>query len=246
VNENDTVATEEIRVGDNDNLSALVANLIDADLLVLLTDREGLFEADPRLEPEARLVALIDTPEIPPELWEAAGGSGSLGTGGMLTKLQSADLARRSGVEVVIARGSDTNILPRIAGGEPVGTRFTATLSSVESRKRYILTGGKAGRLVVDPGAANALLQGGSLLPAGMIEVSGEFSRGETVSICSPDGREIARGLVSYNYLDCQKLIRRQSGEIENQLGYYYGDEVVHRSDMVIIHKNPTSEGVVQ
>jgi glutamate 5-kinase len=236
VNENDTVATEEIRVGDNDNLSALVANLVDADLLILLTDREGLLEADPRDHPDAHLISVIDTSESGQDLWEAAGGSGSLGTGGMLTKLQSADLARRSGVEVVIALGSTQDVLLRIAGGEPIGTRFVATLSAVESRKRYILTGGKAGKLAIDQGAVKALLQGGSLLPPGLVEVTGEFSRGETVSICAQDGREIARGMVSYNHLDCMKLSGHQSSEIEALLGYDYGDEIVHHNDMVLIH----------
>jgi glutamate 5-kinase len=236
INENDTVATEEIRLGDNDNLSALVANLTDADLLVLLTDREGLYDADPRSHTSANLVRLVDTPEIGPELWEAAGGSGSLGTGGMVTKLQSADLARRSGTKVVIASGRASDVLLRIVRNEPVGTRFTPTISAVESRKRYILTGGRAGRLMVDQGAVIALLQGGSLLAAGLVEVNGEFSRGETLSVCGPDGLEIARGLVNYNHLDCRKLRGRQSNEIEAILGYYYGDEIIHRNDMVLIH----------
>jgi len=237
VNENDTVATEEIRVGDNDNLSALVANLIDADLLVLLTDREGLLTADPRKEPDARLVARVDTPEIGPELWEAAGGGGGLGTGGMATKLQSADLARRSGAAVVIARGKSPDILLRILREEPVGTYFTPTMSAMESRKRYILTGGKAGRLQVDSGAVAALFQGRSLLPAGLVDVAGEFNRGETLSVCDLDGREIARGLVNYNHVDCCNLRGRQSQEIEALLGYFYGDEIIHRNNMVLIQK---------
>ena len=236
VNENDTVATEEIRVGDNDNLSAMVANLIDADLLILLTDREGFYDADPRIDPGARLVSLVDSPEIGPELWEAAGGSSSLGTGGMITKLQSADLARRSGASVVIARGESEDVLLRIVRAEQVGTRFTPTMSAMESRKRYILTGGRAGKLVVDQGAASALRQGSSLLPAGLVEVVGEFNRGETLSICGLDGREIARGLVNYNHNDCQSLRGRKSHEIETLLGYFYGDEIIHRSDMVLIH----------
>jgi glutamate 5-kinase len=236
VNENDTVATEEIRVGDNDNLSAMVANLIDADLLILLTDREGFYETDPRIDPGARLVSLVDSPEIGPELWEAAGGSGSLGTGGMITKLQSADLARRSGAAVVIARGKSEDVLLRIVQAEQVGTRFTPTMSALESRKRYILTGGRAGKLVVDKGAASALRQGSSLLPAGLVEVVGEFNRGETLSVCGLDGREIARGLVNYNHNDCQSLRGHKSHEIEALLGYFYGDEIIHRNDMVLIH----------
>ncbi len=235
INENDTVATEEIRLGDNDNLSALVANLIDADLLILLTDQDGLYDADPRKVPGARLVNRIDSPEIDPALWEAAGGSGKMGTGGMITKLQSADLARRSGAEVVIARGSAPDIILQIMQGEEVGTRFSPTISAVESRKRYILTGGKAGKLTVDRGAVKALQHGGSLLPAGLVEVNGEFSRGEILSVCDPGGREIARGLVNYNHHDCIKLCGCQSAEIEARLGYYYGDEIIHRSNMMLI-----------
>lgn len=237
VNENDTVATEEIRVGDNDNLSALVANLVDADLLVLLTDRDGLLTADPRKEPNASLITRVDTPEIGSELWDAAGGGGGQGTGGMLTKLQSADLARRSGAAVVIARGKSPDILLRILRGEPVGTYFTPTMSAMESRKRYILTGGKSGKLKVDAGAAQALLQGRSLLPAGLVDVQGEFSRGETVGICDQDGHEIARGLSNYNQSDCCNLRGRQSQEIETLLGYFYGDEIIHRNNMVLIHQ---------
>ncbi|MCC7129419.1 MAG: glutamate 5-kinase [Anaerolineae bacterium] len=235
INENDTVATEEIRVGDNDNLSALVANLIDASQLVLLTDREGFFTADPGKNPNAQLVSLVDTAEIGSELWEAAGGSGSLGTGGMVTKLQSADLARRSGAEVVIARGKTPDILVRLMQGEMLGTRFTPTLSAMESRKRYILTGGMGGRLIVDQGAVAALHQGGSLLPAGLVDVLGEFDRGETLSVCDPQGREIARGLVNYNHQDCLKICRRQSHEIEALLGYFFGEEIIHRKNMVLI-----------
>lgn len=222
-------------MGDNDNLSALVANLIDASQLVLLTDREGFFTADPGKNPNAQLVSLVDTAEIGSELWEAAGGSGSLGTGGMVTKLQSADLARRSGAEVVIARGKTPDILVRLMQGEMLGTRFTPTLSAMESRKRYILTGGMGGRLIVDQGAVAALHQGGSLLPAGLVDVLGEFDRGETLSVCDPQGREIARGLVNYNHQDCLKICRRQSHEIEALLGYFFGEEIIHRKNMVLI-----------
>lgn len=235
VNENDTVATEEIRVGDNDNLSALVANLMDADLLVLLTDQEGLYRSDPRKDPAAELVRLVDKVEIEPELWAAAGDSGALGVGGMYTKLQSADLARRSGTSVVIARGDTPDVLMRVAGDEPVGTRFTSTTSAIESRKRFILSGDKAGKLHIDQGAVRALLNGGSLLPVGLIEVKGEFERGDTLSVCRPDGSELARGVVNYNNLDCIRLCGRQSGDIEETLGYFYGDEIIHRNNLVLL-----------
>ncbi len=237
VNENDTVATEEIRVGDNDNLSALVANLIDADLLILLTDQKGLYLADPRAHPNAKMVSLVDTPEIQPEHWDAAGGGSGLGVGGMVTKLQAADLARRSGASVVIAHGTAKDILLRILNGESVGTRFTPITSAVESRKRFILAGDRAGKLVVDLGAARALLGGGSLLPAGLVAVHGDFSRGETISVYDPQGHEIARGLVNYNHIDCQKLSGRQSQDIEATLGYFFGDELIHRNNMVLINR---------
>lgn len=236
VNENDTVTTEEIRVGDNDNLSALVANLVDADTLILLTDQPGLFTADPRHDPTAQLVADIPAPDIPASLWEAAGGTANgLGTGGMITKLQAADLARRSGAVVVIARGSDPDILVRIAGGEKAGTRFHPVATAMESRKRYILAGGESGSLAVDDGAARALNRGGSLLPVGVTGVEGAFERGDTVRVVDPSGREIARGIANYSAADLARILRRRSDEIDSLLGYNYGDEVIHRNDLVLL-----------
>ncbi|HJS28442.1 MAG TPA: glutamate 5-kinase [Anaerolineales bacterium] len=235
INENDTVATEEIRVGDNDNLSALVANLVNADLLVLLTDQNGLYQSDPRLDPDAQLIQIVEGPEIEESIWKAAGGGGQFGVGGMLTKLQAADLARRSGVGVVIANGSTPDILLRVMHQEPVGTRFSATTTAVESRKRYILSGGQAGRLVVDAGAETALQKGGSLLPAGVTEVVGQFQRGATLGIWSQSGEEIARGIVNYDHKACERLRGRRSSEIETVVGYFYGDELIHRSDLVLL-----------
>jgi len=237
INENDTVATEEIRVGDNDNLSALVANVIDADLLILLTDQAGLFTADPRHDPSAQLVTEVAEAEIPEELWRAAGGTGTgLGTGGMMTKLHAADLARRSGTTVVIARGSETDVLVRLAKGESLGTCFKPTATSVESRKRYILASGRVpGRLAVDEGAARAVRNGRSLLPAGMKSVEGSFERGDTVRVVDPAGREVARGIVNYSASDLAHLCGRQSEEIEAILGYQYGDEIIHRSNLVLL-----------
>jgi glutamate 5-kinase len=237
VNENDTVATEEIRVGDNDNLSALVANLIDADLLVLLTDQPGLFTADPELDPAAQLVTDVTEPDIPQALWEAAGGTASgLGTGGMVTKLQAADLARRSGATVVIASGGEPGVLARLAAGEKLGTRFHPVATSVESRKRYILAGGWApGHARVDDGAAQALRHGGSLLPVGVTAVEGAFDRGDTIQVMNGAGREIARGIVNYGSDDLSHICGRQSSEIEAILGYTYGDEVIHRNDLVLL-----------
>jgi glutamate 5-kinase len=237
VNENDTVATEEIRVGDNDNLSALVANLVDADWLILLTDQPGLYTSDPRLDPNARLVEEVTERDLAPELWEAAGSSGQgLGTGGMTTKLQAADLARRSGACCVIAAGKEPNVLLRIAGGEKLGTHFPPLASSVESRKRYILSARQApGQLSVDDGAAEAVRRGASLLPVGLTAVSGTFERGDTVRVVLPDGAEIARGIVNYSSRDLGQIVGCPSDEIEKVLGYHFGDEVIHRNDLVLL-----------
>jgi glutamate 5-kinase len=237
VNENDTVATEEIRVGDNDNLSALVANLIDADLLVLLTDQAGLFTADPRLDPAARLVREVTGPEIPAALWDAAGGSvGRLGTGGMVTKLQAADLARRSGTVVVIASSAEPEGLLRLARGEALGTCIRPVATAMESRKRYILAGGSApGSVQVDVGAAEAVRRGGSLLPVGVRMVDDTFERGDTIRVVDAAGREIARGIANYGAGDLRRICGQQSDAIEATLGYSYGDEVVHRSDLILL-----------
>ena len=237
VNENDTVATEEIRVGDNDNLSALVANLIDADLLILLTDQPGLYTADPRMDVNAQLVEEVVDRDIPAELWRAAGGTDTqLGTGGMVTKLEAADLARRSGTACVIAAGKEPDVLLRIGRGEKLGTRFAPLATSVESRKRYILSARRApGLLIIDEGAVQALRRGGSLLPVGTAAVSGVFERGDTVRVANSDGSEIARGIVNYGSRDLARIVRRLSDEIESILGYDFGDEVIHHNDMVLL-----------
>jgi glutamate 5-kinase len=237
INENDTVATEEIRVGDNDNLSALVANLIDADLLILLTDQVGLYTADPRTDPEAVLVDEIREPEIPASLWAAAGGTESgLGTGGMLTKLQAADLARRSGTTVIIASGKTPDVLLRAAAGDSIGTRFLPVATSVESRKRYILAGGRtSGAVRIDSGAVRALARGSSLLPVGVKAAEGSFERGDSICVLDPDGKEIARGITNYGASDLARIIGKKSEEIEATLGFNFGDEVIHRNDLVIL-----------
>jgi glutamate 5-kinase len=238
VNENDTVATEEIRVGDNDNLSALVSNLIEADLLALLTDQPGLSTADPRRDPGAQLVLSVSEPSIPPALWLAAGGTaGGLGTGGMVTKLQAADLARRSGVTVVIALGHAPDVLLRLARGEVLGTRFKPIASALESRKRYILAGRAAGRVEVDAGAAQALRSGKSLLPVGVVRVEGKFERGDSVRVIDPPGRELACGLVNYASADLARLCGQQSEAIETILGFAYGEEVIHRNNLVMLEE---------
>ncbi|MBN1426794.1 MAG: glutamate 5-kinase [Anaerolineae bacterium] len=237
INENDTVATEEIRVGDNDNLSALVANLIDADWLILLTDQPGLLTADPRTNPDARLVETVTGPEIPEAIWKSAGGRGSkLAVGGMLTKIQAADLARRSGTACIIASGKEPNVLLRLVDGERLGTRFEAVASAVESRKRYILSARRApGVVTIDGGAVDALRRGGSLLAVGVTEVNGKFERGDTVRVIDPAGNEIGRGIVNYGRRDLKQILRRRSDEIEGILGYHYGDEVIHHNDLVLL-----------
>ena len=237
INENDTVATEEIRVGDNDNLSALVSNLIDAELLILLTDQPGLFTSDPRRDPHAQLVGKVSEDYIPDSLWQAAGGSlNGLGTGGMTTKLQAADLARRSGAAVIIARGSDADIIIRLAAGESVGTYFKPTASLVESRKRFLLAGNRAqGRIQVDAGAEFALKGGGSLLPVGITSVQGKFDRGDTVGVAGQEGREIARGLVNYASNHLESIRGHKSDEILSILGFAYGEEVIHRNNLVLL-----------
>lgn len=238
INENDTVATEEIRFGDNDNLSALVANLIDADLLILLTDQDGVYSSDPRVNPDAKLISMISSPEIPDELWEAAGGSRSqLGTGGMVTKLEAADLARRSGATVVIANGESPNILHRVVQNEKVGTKFSPVASTVESRKRYILAGAQSavGKIMVDQGAVKALMRGGSLLPVGIVDTNGDFERGDTVHIIDPAQKAIALGLTNYASNDLSQIRGQQSDEIEMILGYTFGEEVIHHNNMLLL-----------
>lgn len=237
INENDTVATEEIRFGDNDRLSAYVVSLVDADLLVLLTDQDGLFTADPRNDPDALLVRKVTDTEIPAELWQAAGASATgLGTGGMITKLQAADLARRSGATAIIAPGSQPEILLRLVAGEQLGTHFPPMVSSLDSRHRYILASGQVNWLIkIDHGAARALRNGGSLLPVGVVDVSGQFERGDAIKIVDEKGSELARGLVNYSADELKQVKGRRSDEIESILGYFFGEEVVHRNNMVWI-----------
>ena len=237
VNENDTVATEEIRFGDNDNLSAMISSLIEADLLVLLTDQPGLFTADPRRDTNASLIREVTGEDIPDALWQAAGGSpGSQGTGGMSTKLSAANMARRSGATVVIAQGSQPKVISRLAAGEALGTRFTPTASTLDSRKRYILTSSVlSGELTVDRGAVQALRNGGSLLPVGLRAIEGRFERGDPVAVRDPEGKETARGLSNYASGELSQILGVQSNQIEKILGFTYGDEVIHRNNMVLL-----------
>lgn len=236
VNENDAVATSEIKVGDNDNLSALVALLSEADLLLLLTDQPGLFTADPRTDPDAELIPEVR--QIDETLRQLAGDSVSgLGVGGMATKLQAADVARRSGADAVIAAGRAPGVILRAVRGEKVGTHFPALETPLANRKRWILAGpSPAGALAVDAGAARALCENGSsLLPAGVTAVEGVFERGDAVSIRDMDGGELARGIARYGYEDVARIMGCQSDEIVRRLGYAYGPVVVHRDDLILI-----------
>jgi glutamate 5-kinase len=238
VNENDVVAVEEIegvKIGDNDNLSALVANLVDADLLVLLTDQAGFFTADPRLHDDARLIQRVD--RIDEEIEQLAGERSERGIGGMTTKIQAARLATASGTHVVIADGGEKDVLVRLAEGEAVGTLFPATVDRLESRKRWMLTGlSLKGSIVVDAGAARALRQEKrSLLPAGIRRVEGPFERGDAIAIRDSEGRRIACGIASYGSSDIETIHGLRSERIEEVLGYQYGAEVVHRDNLVLL-----------
>ncbi len=236
VNENDALATEEIKVGDNDNLSALVATLSSAELLLMLTDQPGLFTADPRVDPAAQLIPEVY--RIDEALRAQAGGTSTgLGVGGMVTKLSAANIARHAGIDVIIAAGQEPNIITRAARGEPVGTRFRALESRPESRKRWILAGPKpVGLIIVDDGASRALCERGrSLLPAGIVEVEGKFERGDTVTIVDQLRHELARGLAAYGSSDLRQIAGAKSQEIAERLGYTYGDEAVHRNNLVVL-----------
>ena len=235
VNENDAVATAEIKVGDNDNLSALVAVLGEADLLMLLTDQPGLFTADPRTNPDAQLIPEVRT--IDETLRTLAGGSVSgLGVGGMATKLQAADVARRAGVDVVIAAGRAPGVIRRLAEGEAVGTRFPALETPLERRKRWIFAGPTPeGSIIIDTGAVRALCeQGGSLLPVGIVKVEGNFQRGDSVTIRTSEGTELARGIVRYDQGDLERIKGCRTEDIADLLGFANGP-AVHRNDLILL-----------
>lgn len=239
VNENDVVAVEEIEdisIGDNDNLSALAANLLDADLLALLTDTGGLYTADPRRDRNARLIPRVErvTPEI--ELL-AKDTTTRHGVGGMVTKLQAVRLATAGGADVVIADGRERAVLERLVMGEPLGTFFPSTTDRLESRKRWMVAGlATRGEIVVDEGAAKALLSGGkSLLPAGVVEVAAPFNRGDTVPIYDEEGRRVAVGITNYGYEDAVAIRGLRSSQIAKTLGHEYGAELVHRNNLVVL-----------
>ena len=250
INENDVVAEEELRggaFGENDSLSALVATLVDADLLVLLSDVAGLYERDPRVHPEARLIGEVR--DVRAAL-QAAGGGGSAvgprGRGGMRAKVEAAGRAASAGTTVVIAHGQEHDALLRVARGEALGTRFPARTGQIESRKRWLLSGaaapassvrgGVGGAIVVDRGAARALQRDGrSLLPAGVAAVRGRFDRGDVVEVVDESGGRLAVGISNYAAADIERIQGRQSGEITGTLGTNYGEEVIHRNNLALL-----------
>jgi glutamate 5-kinase len=236
INENDTIATEEVRVGDNDNLSALVASALEADLLIILTDQRGLYTADPRSNPAAQLIPVV--PQIDEKIFALAGGAGTKGgTGGMVTKLQAAQIAARSGVTTIIAAGTEPNVIERLAHGEAIGTRFEPTSTHIESRKRWLLTDKPKGSVVIDAGAYRALTakDGASLLPVGIKQVTGNFKRGATISVHDVENSAIAHGVSSYDSDDLRQLCGQKSNRIIEILGYTYGDEAIHRNNLVML-----------
>jgi glutamate 5-kinase len=236
INENDTVATDELRFGDNDTLAALVANLIQADLLVLLTDQDGLFDQDPRACPDARLIT--ETRVDDPQLDRVARGSVSgLGTGGMVTKIRAARLAARSGTPTIIAPGRSAGVLTRIGGGEPVGTLLVPFQGAQAARKQWLAGHLQVrGRLTLDAGAVHALREKGtSLLAVGVKDVRGEFNRGEVVACLDESGREVARGLVNYDAQEVSRIKGQPSSRFESILGYLDDEELIHRDNLVLL-----------
>ncbi len=239
VNENDVVAIDEIheaKFGDNDNLSAMVANLVDADLLVILTDIDGLYTADPHKDPTAKLIPRVE--QIDSELERMAGDPVSQkGTGGMITKLEAAKLATASGVGIVITSGHIPNVLLRLAAGETMGTLFPPTTSKLESRKRWMLSGlASRGKLILDSGAAKAVrVQNKSLLPKGVKDVKGTFLRGDTVEIFDDKSQRIGYGISNYGSEEVKAIKGSHSDKIAALLGHEYGDEVVHKNNLVIL-----------
>lgn len=244
VNENDVVDIREIGeivFGDNDRLSAAVANLIDAELLVILSDIEGLYTANPKTNPEATLIERVE--RIDERISALAGGIGSSrGRGGMLSKIEAAKVATASGIPVIVASGQQPDVLTRLLRGERLGTTFEATRSRTDSRRRWMLSGLAQGAVIVDAGAAKALReQHRSLLPAGVRGVAGEFGRGELIDIRDSAGVTLGSGLTNYAAADVKKLVGAKSADILGLLGYKYGDEVIRRDNLVLLEVTPAT-----
>ena len=237
VNEIDVVAIDELKIGDNDNLSALVAGIVDADLLIILSDIDGLYTANPQNDPNAKLVPEVT--DITPEIEASAGDAGSkVGTGGMFTKIQAAKMATSSGINMVIASGEEKDAISRILDGEEIGTLFVSRENRLQFRKRWLAFGARiAGKIVVDDGCAKAVRKAGgcSILPAGITDVEGEFEAGNTISVVNKNGHELARGLANYSSEELDMIKGAKTSEIENILGHKHFDEVIHRDDLVIL-----------
>jgi len=235
INENDTVVTDEIKFGDNDTLGALVANLVEADALIILTDQPGLYTADPRKDPAATLISEAIAGEA--RLETMAGGAGtSIGKGGMITKVLAAKRAARSGAHTAIASGHETDVMPRLTAGEAIGTLLVARTQPLAARKQWLADHLQlAGKLLLDEGAAKALHAGRSLLPVGIRKVEGEFERGAAVACISPDGQELARGLVNYASSETRRIAGKTSGGIEAILGYIDEPELIHRDNLILL-----------
>jgi len=243
INENDSIATEEIRFGDNDTLAALVTNLIEADVLVILTDQAGLFTADPRIDAQAKLLneAMVEDPTI--ELMASDVGS-IVGRGGMLKKIIAAKRAARSGAHTIIASGHEANVLVRLVQGEAIGTQLMTKTLKVTARKQWLANHLQThGKITLDEGAVKALtVEGKSLLPIGVTNATGNFERGEVVNCIDLEGREIARGLVNYSAMETQKILRCPSSEIESILGYVDELELIHRNNLVLLETLPKAK----
>ncbi len=238
INENDTVVTDEIKFGDNDTLGALVANLVEADLLVILTDQKGLYSADPRQQPQARFIAAARAGD--PALEAMAGGAGSrIGTGGMITKILAAKRAASSGASTVIAWGREPDALLRLLEGEPIGTCLLADTPKLQARKQWMADHLQLrGAVRLDAGAAAKIVQEGkSLLPIGMTAVEGEFARGDVIALRAPDGSELARGLANYSAAEARLLCRKASADFERLLGYAAEPEMIHRDNLVLTQR---------
>ena len=235
INENDTVVTDEIKFGDNDTLGALVANAVEADALIILTDQPGLYTADPRKDPAATLISQAVAGDA--ALEAMAGGAGTrVGTGGMITKVLAAKRAARSGAHTVIASGREADVIARLANGESIGTLLLSQTEPLAARKQWLADHLQtAGQLYLDAGAVQALQTGRSLLPIGVLSVIGEFERGAAVACIAPDGREVARGLVNYGSSDARRIARRPSPEIESLLGYVDEPEMIHRDNLILL-----------
>ena len=236
INENDTVVVDEIKFGDNDNLSALITNLVGADLLIILTDIEGLCDSDPRVNPNARCIPMVE--DIDVNMEGIIGETKSeMSVGGMISKIQAAKKASRFGIPTVVARGTKDRILHQILKGKEIGTLILSTGEALSSRKHWIAFNPKPkGDIIVDDGAKKAILQRGkSLLPSGVVKIKGIFDRGDLVSCLGPRGKEFARGLVNYSATELEKIKGHRSDQIESTLGYKYSDEVIHRDDLVVL-----------